>query len=105
MSGDSAGGNLVAAMHVYMLQNNLSEFMADHLLFVSVSTSAPNASSLLTNQTECLSRFFTFPLQILGFHGVLHSNDPQPHTFPLRPHVALRNSLHVLVGISRPKRG
>ena len=36
MSGDSAGGNLVAAMHVYMLQNNLSEFMADHLLFVSV---------------------------------------------------------------------
>ena len=60
MSGDSAGGNLVAAMHVYMLQNNLSEFMADHLLFVFVlpaqpSTSAPNASLLLNNQTECLS--------------------------------------------------
>jgi acetyl esterase/lipase len=60
MSGDSAGGNLVAAMHVYMLQNNLSEFMADHLLFVSVPTYAPNASSPLTNQTECLSRFSHF---------------------------------------------
>ena len=34
MSGDSAGGNLVAAMHVYMLQNNLSAFAADHLLLV-----------------------------------------------------------------------
>jgi hypothetical protein len=34
MSGDSAGGNLVASMQIYMLQNNLLEFMADHLLFV-----------------------------------------------------------------------
>lgn len=34
MSGDSAGGNLVAAMHVYMQQHNLQKFMADHLLLV-----------------------------------------------------------------------
>ena len=36
MSGDSAGGNLVAAMHIYMLQNNIPEFMASHLLLVCV---------------------------------------------------------------------
>ena len=34
MSGDSAGGNLVASMQIYMLQNKLVDFMADHLLLV-----------------------------------------------------------------------
>ncbi len=41
MSGDSAGGNLVAAMHVYMQQHNLQKFMADHLLLVYATILTP----------------------------------------------------------------
>ncbi len=78
MSGDSAGGNLVAAMHVYMLQNKLAEFSAHHLLLVCV------AQAHSTPALELIFELIALHLeQIFGIHGFLHRNDAQPHTLPL----------------------
>ena len=73
MSGDSAGGNLVAAMHVYMQQHNLQKFMADHLLLVYANIH----TSLQCLQSTHYHLITPNPhlLQLLGLYGVVHCND------------------------------
>lgn len=111
MSGDSAGGNLVAAMHIYMIQHNIPQFMASHLLLVYVGNiifsfppstfSAPPCFYPRTFQ-PCVS---SSAAQISRLHGFMHRNDSQPYPLSLRPYAALRNRVHVSLRVSRRQRG